>query len=133
MAQNKKYRLEREFGLIVGGILAALGGWWIFRGKFLHLAQCFLVLGFVGVLLGLLFPRILALPRRGWMAFGEAISFVITRIILGIVFFLVVTPIGTVKRLFGWDPLRRRSGADASYWNPYPEKQRNPRHYEKMF
>jgi len=133
MAQSRKYRLEREFGLVVGAILAALGGWWIFRGKFVPLAQCFLALGVAGALLGLVFPRALVLPRRGWMAFGEAISFVVTRIILGIVFFLVVTPIGVVKRWSGWDPLRRRSGPDASYWNPYPEKQRNPRHYEKMF
>ena len=64
---------------------------------------------------------------------GEGLSFVTTRIILGIVFFLIVTPIGVVKRLSGWDPLERRSGRRSSYWKPYSERQRDPRHYEKMF
>jgi len=133
MAQKKSYRLEREFGLVVGGIFTLLGCWWIYRVKFLPVAQILLVAGIAGALLGVLFPRVLVLPRRGWMTFGEAISFVITRVILGIVFFLVVTPIGVVKRLSGWDPLRRRSGSDPSYWKPYPDKQRDVRHYEKMY
>jgi hypothetical protein len=67
------------------------------------------------------------------MLLAEGLSFVMTRIILGIVFFLIITPIGVVKRLSGWDPLDRRSGSRASYWRPYSERQRDTRHYEKMF
>ena len=67
------------------------------------------------------------------MALAEGLSFVMTRVVLGIVFFLVVTPIGAIKRLTGWDPLRRRSRPAPSYWGAYPERQRDPRHYEKMF
>ena len=58
------------------------------------------------VLLGLVFPRALVLPNKAWMALAEALSFVSTRIILAFVFFGIVTPIGFVKRLFGWDPLQ---------------------------
>jgi len=64
---------------------------------------------------------------------AEALSFVTTRIVLAFVFFFVVTPIGFTKRLFGWDPLHRRADPSDSYWQPYSERQRNPRHYEKMF
>jgi hypothetical protein len=85
------------------------------------------------VLLGLVFPNALVLPNRAWMVFAEALSFVMTRIILAFVFFAIVTPIGVVKRLFGWDPLQRRAAASDSYWKPYSERQRDPRHYEKMF
>jgi hypothetical protein len=67
------------------------------------------------------------------MLLAEGMSFLITRLILGMVFFLVVTPIGVVKRLSGWDPLSRRGRRSASYWRPYSERQRNPRHYEKMY
>jgi hypothetical protein len=67
------------------------------------------------------------------MLLAEGLSFVTTRVILALVFFLVVTPIGVVKRLMGWDPLSRRAERRASYWQPYSERQRNPRHYEKMF
>ncbi len=42
------------------------------------------------------------------MVLSEALAYVSTRIILGFVFFAIVTPIGVVKRMFGWDPLHRR-------------------------
>jgi len=67
------------------------------------------------------------------MLLAEGLSFITTRIILGIVFFLIITPIGVVKRLSGWDPLERRSAPKPSYWKPYSDRQRDPRHYEKMF
>jgi hypothetical protein len=56
-----------------------------------------------------------------------------TRVILAIVFFLVLTPIGLIKRAMGWDPLHRRAVPGESYWRPYSERQHDPRHYEKMY
>jgi len=110
-----------------------LSGWWIYREKFHAVSQVTLPLGAVLVLLGLVFPRALVLPNKAWMALAEVLSYVSTRIILAVVFFGIVTPIGFVKRLFGWDPLSRRAPASESYWRPYSDRQRNPRHYEKMF
>ncbi len=130
---RKTFRTEREFGLVVGGIFVLLGGWWFYRGKFITAASLTLPLGTLLILLGLLWPRGLVLPNRAWMLLAEGLSFIATRIILGVVFFLVITPIGVVKRLTGWDPLNRRSGRSGSYWRPYSERQRDPRHFEKMF
>lgn len=126
-------RAEREFGLVVGGVFVLLGGWWLYRGKFTTAADVMLPLGVLLILFGLIWPRALALPNRAWMLLAEGLSYVTTRIILGLVFFLVITPIGLVKRLSGWDPLGRRSARSSSYWKPYSERQRDPRHYEKMF
>lgn len=130
---QKRFRIERNFGLIVGGVFTLLSGWWLYRGKFTGVAQITLPVGIVLMLLGVVLPRALVYPNRAWMMLAEALSFVTTRIILGAVFFLMVTPIGFVKRLLGWDPLRRRAGSSESYWRPYSERQRDPRHYEKMF
>jgi hypothetical protein len=132
-SKRKSFRAEREFGLIVGGIFLLLSGWWIFRGKFHSVSQVTLPLGAVLVLLGLVFPRALVYPNKAWMALAEVLSFVSTRIILAFVYFVIVTPIGFVKRLFGWDPLNRRAPKSESYWRPYSDRQKNPRHYEKMF
>lgn len=129
----RSFRREREFGLIVGGVLGLLSAWWLYRGKFLSVAHITLPLGALLIVLGLLVPRVLVWPNRGWMLLAEGLSFVTTRIILGIVFFLVITPIGVVKRLSGWDPLERRSGSSTSYWKPYSDRQLDPRHYEKMY
>lgn len=130
---KSSFRTEKEFGLIVGSVFVLLGGWWLYRGKFITAAYVTLPLGTLLIVLGLLWPRALVLPNRAWMLLAEGLSFVTTRIILGLVFFLVITPIGVVKRLSGWDPLSRRGGRSASYWKPYAKRQRDPRHYEKMF
>lgn len=131
--KKRSFRVERDFGLIVGAVFTLLSVWWLYRGKFTNVAQVTLTLGVVLVVLGLIFPRSLVYPNRAWMLLAEALSFISTRIILGLVFFLIVTPIGVVKRLWGWDPLYRRAGSSPSYWKPYSDRQQNPRHYEKMF
>jgi hypothetical protein len=130
---SKSFRAEREFGLIVGGMFVLLSSWWIYRGKFPHVYTVTLPLGLLLVLLGSVFPRALVWPNRVWMALAEVLSFISTRLILAVVYFLVLTPIGVIKRLSGWDPLHRRAAASESYWRPYSERQRDPRHYEKMF
>jgi Saxitoxin biosynthesis operon protein SxtJ len=129
--KGRSFRAEREFGLIVGGIFVLLGLWWLYRGKFATAAYVLSAAGSALVLCGLVLPRLLTIPRRLWMKLAEALSYVSSRIILAIVFFLVLTPIGLVKRAMGWDPLQRRSGPRHTFWSKYPE--RSPRHYEKMY
>ncbi|HET6979246.1 MAG TPA: SxtJ family membrane protein [Pyrinomonadaceae bacterium] len=127
----RSFRAEKEFGLIVGGVFVLLGCWWLYRGKFVTAAYILSAAGSLLVLCGLVLPRVLTVPRRLWMKLAEAMSYVSSRIILAIIFFLVMTPIGLVKRATGWDPLQRRSATGDTFWQPYPE--RNPRHYEKMY
>ena len=130
---SRRLRAEREFGLLVGAIFALFGGWWLYRGKFHVTAEVFLAGGALLVLLGALAPRALVWPHRLWMGFAEKLGAVMTVVILAIVYYLVVTPIGVGKRLFGWDPLARRAPAGASYWQPYSPRHHDPKHFEKMF
>ena len=127
----RTFRAEREFGLLVGAVFTLLGLWWFYRGKFATAAYVFTIAGTVLVLLGTAFPRSLVIPRKLWMKLAEALAYVSSRNILAIIFFLVVTPIGLIKRATGWDPLQRRSDSRESFWNPYPARDR--RHYEKMY
>ncbi|HEU5131565.1 MAG TPA: SxtJ family membrane protein [Pyrinomonadaceae bacterium] len=127
------FRAEREFGVLVGGVLLALRLWWWYRGKFEIAGFVLTLIGSALVVFGAFAPRLLVTPRKLWMKLAEAMAYVSSRIILAIVFFLVLTPIGLVKRAMGWDPLQRRAGSRDSFWQPYPERQRNTRHYEKMY
>lgn len=127
----RTFRAEREFGLLVGAVFGLLGLWWLYRGKFVSAATVLAITGAALVLFGLMLPRVLVIPRRLWMKLAEALAFVSSRVILALIFFLVLTPIGLVKRAMGWDPLQRRAGARESFWHPYPSRTRN--HYEKMF
>jgi Saxitoxin biosynthesis operon protein SxtJ len=131
--RKKSWRAEREFGLIVGGMFVLLSSWWIYRRKFHSVTPITLPIGSVLVLLGLVIPRVLYYPNKAWMALAEVLSYISTRIILAFVYFVVITPIGVIKRLSGWDPLERRASRRESYWHDYSERQRDPRHYEKMY
>lgn len=131
----RSYRAQRSFGLWVGAILAALGAWWTYREKFASVRPWFLAAGTLLFVLGALWPRSLVLPHRGWMGLAEQLSKVVTALILAIVYFLVVTPIGLFKRARGWDPLERRGAPapGATFWRPYPESHHDPKHFDRMF
>src|SRR6266545_3221138 len=92
--KQRSLRVEREFGWIVGGVFTLLGAWWLFRAKFANLVPITLLLGLLLIFLGSIYPRALIYPNKAWMQLAELLGFVSTRIILGIVFFLIVTPIG---------------------------------------
>jgi hypothetical protein len=104
----------RKFAFPVGAAFLAFGGiaWW--RG---HTAAA-PVLGGVGVLLllaGALVPGRLGPVYRAWMALAHAISRVTTPIFMGIVYFIVIFPLGAAMRLLGRNPIRHRP-AGGSYW-----------------
>ncbi|HEX8458772.1 MAG TPA: SxtJ family membrane protein [Pyrinomonadaceae bacterium] len=131
--RESSYRTEREFGLLVGGVLIALGGWWMYRGRYPVLSVVLASTGALLVLLGARYPKSLVVPNRLWMGLAEALGFLMTRVILAVVFFLIVTPVGLARRLMGGDPLGRRAGRTESYWKPYTERRLDPKHYEKMY
>ena len=132
-ATKRRFRAERDFGLAVGTVLLLLGAWWLWRGKFETVRAFFVGAGALLILLGLVAPRALRWPNRAWMALAEVLAYVMTRVVLALVYFLIVTPIGVAKRLTGWDPLGRRGKGGESYWRTYPERQQDPRHFEKMY
>ncbi len=122
---------ERKFGIVVGGAFALLGSVLALFGS----RRAGPVLVGIGALLlfaALVVPAALAPVRRGWMAVARVLGRVNTVVFLSVVYFLVLAPLGFVLRMGGRDELARR-GRRASGWVPYPERNRNPRHFEKMF
>lgn len=106
MATETTRRELRNFGLIVGGIFGALALWpAIIRGGNVRLWM--LGLAVVLILPALVAPRMLAPAQRAWMALGGALGWVNTRLVLGLIFFGLVTPMALVFRLTGRDPMRR--------------------------
>jgi Saxitoxin biosynthesis operon protein SxtJ len=95
----------RKFGLTVGGVFLVLGTISWYRGHTIA-PRIMWALGVLLVVPGLLAPAVLRPVQKGWMGMATVLGEVNSRIILGVLFFLVVTPIGFVMRLFG-DPLRR--------------------------
>lgn len=102
----------RNFGLMVGGVFFLLGIWPVLRyGEGVRLWA--IVPASVLVPLGLVAPALLAPLFRGWMKVGHVMGWINTRIILGILYFGLITPMGVIMRLFGWDSMRRALSPDA--------------------
>ncbi len=87
----------RKFGFTVGFAFLALGGFAMWRGK-QRTSMVLLSLGGVLVVAALLVPTLLGPVERAWMGLAHAISKVTTPIFMGIVYFVVMTPIGFLRR-----------------------------------
>ena len=112
-------------GFIVIGTVPALIGWGSIRTWAYWVA---LVFG----ALGLLLPMVLRLPFRVWMAIGGVLGWVNTRILLTLIFFAIFTPVGSVMRIFGYDPLGRKADA-ASDSYLHERSQRDGSHMDHQY
>ena len=122
----------RKFGLLVGGVFATFGVVVLLRHKAHY--PYFLWPGGVLFALGAIFPRALKYVYLAWMSVAFVLGFVISHVILGLFFFLVITPIGLVARLVGKDFLSLhldRKGT--SYWIPRDKRVKTAAEYEKQF
>ncbi|MCP3959954.1 MAG: hypothetical protein GY719_19080 [bacterium] len=106
---------------------------WVFGAKVRDLPLLWQI-GVVLAVVGTLLPIVVKPIYYAWMTMAVALGFVMTRVLLTIFFFLVLTPVGLVFRLIGRDALHRKLDRDApSYWieKEYPIKDRS--RYEKFF
>lgn len=98
----------RKFGLVSGAIVIALFGValpWLFDYSWPLWPW---ILAATLALWALLAPASLFIVYRVWMSFGNVAGWINTRIILGLIFYLVILPIGILLRLFGKDPMARK-------------------------
>lgn len=106
MNQDVTKKTLREFGLLLGGAALVYALWpLLFRGEPLRL-WAIGVSGVFGVV-GVVMPGILKHPYRGWMMIGHVLGWVNTRIILGVLYYMIVVPMGLVMQAMGHDPMNR--------------------------
>ena len=75
-----------------------------------------LIISIIFLVLGLLNSKILAPLNKIWFKFGILLGKIVSPLIMGIIFFLVVTPIGLIMRLLGKDVLNLKYNKNKSYW-----------------
>ncbi len=105
----------REFGLLVGGVFLALGALLAWRGR--PNAPVFFAFGGFLVLFGLARPALLRPLYRLWMTLAILMGWFMSRVLLTVLFYMAITPIGIWIRLSGKDllDLRFKDGL-SSYW-----------------
>ncbi len=128
-ATNRDYR---NFGIIVGSILGGVFGFFIPYIKRNEVNEWLLGIGALLILLGVAVPFLLKYPYILWMKIGEVLGWINTRIILGVIFYLLITPIGIIKKIFGTDSMRRKLDKDAITYRT-PSDTRQPTHMSNPF
>lgn len=122
----------RQFGFVLGGALVALSGIAWYRDS----AALPYLLGAGGLiaLVGAVAPQALRPVYFVWMAIGLTLGTIVTAIILTVVFFGAITPIGLVMKVLRKDPMRRRLDPDAStYWIQKEHGDHDKSRYFKYF
>ncbi len=122
----------REFGFLIGGVLCALACLLMWRGRGSY--RYFLIPGITLVIAGALSPRVLKPFQKAWMTLAILMNWVMTRVLLSVLFYLAITPIGLFMRLTGKDILNERlEPRKLSYWKIRPSNPHAPAEYEKQF
>ena len=109
---------NRKFGVTVGSIAAVLAVWPLVRHHH-PIRWWLLIVAVVLVVLGLARPVLLAPLNRAWFKLGMVLSSVTNPIVMGVMYFAAVVPLGAFLRWRGHDLLRlRRDRLADSYWLP---------------
>ncbi len=124
---------ERSFGLLFGVVFALLAAYgWFLKGWSSVVVLSLVAVAVAFVLLGFVAPKVLRPLNWLWFQLGLLLGKIVSPIVLGAIFFLMLTPVSLVTRLFGRDELRlKRKASQTSYWldrappGPEPESFKN--------
>ena len=128
MSQTASRRELRSFGLLVGGVFSIIGFWpLIVRGESLRIWA--LALGASLIVPGVLFPSVLRPIHKWWMRVGHVLGWINTRILLGLVFYGLITPMGLFFRLIGKDSMSQNFSESSTTYRV--NRQPRPRSHMK--
>ena len=116
MSKNKKIKISsnRSFGLVFFIVFLIVALWPLKYEENIRLWS--LALSIVFFILGILNSQLLTPLNKLWFKFGMFLGLIVSPIVMGIVYFLVVTPIGIFMRFLGKDLLKTSKVKHTSYW-----------------
>jgi len=109
-----KIGTNRSFGIVFSIVFLIIAIWPIKNGN--EITYWLLIVSVFFLLLGLLNSKILTPLNKIWFKFGMFLGSIISPIVMGIIFFIVVTPIGFIMKIFGKDLLNINYNNNNSYW-----------------
>ena len=122
----------RKFGITIGVILLIIAGFLFWKEK--ESFQILFTFGVTLCILGIAIPFILKPIYWVWMIFATILGWIMTRVILSLLFYTIFTPIGLILRFFGKQFLELRwDKSKESYWNFRTNEHLKKENYEKQF
>ena len=110
----KKKNSNRSFGILFFVVFLTISLWPLLKENDLRIWS--FIISILFLILGILNSKILNPIKRVWIRFGELLGKIISPIVLAVVFFIVVTPIGLFMKILRKDLLNIKFTKDKSYW-----------------
>ncbi len=110
----EKISSNRSFGILFCIVFAIIAVWPIFNDGSLRIWP--IPISLIFLVLGLLNSKLLNPLNFAWIKFGELLGRIVAPIVMAIIYFMIVTPIGLFMRLIGKDFLNTKFSNDNSYW-----------------
>ena len=110
----RKVNSNRGFGIVFFVVFLLISFWPSIEGQSLRIWA--LTVSLIFLVLGLLNSKLLSPFNLIWVKFGEVLGRIIAPIAMGVVYFIIITPIGLFMRLIGKDLLRTKFSKNKSYW-----------------
>jgi hypothetical protein len=115
LKQNKiKIGSNRSFGIVFFVVFLIISIWPLLDEK--ELRYWSLIVSIIFLILGILKSNILTPLNKAWFKFGILLGNIISPIIMAFIFFLIVTPISFIMKIFGKDILNLKKNNNSSYW-----------------
>ena len=110
-----KISSNRNFGLVFFIVFLIISLWPLTYGELIRIWS--VIISLVFLILGLMNSKLLTPLNQLWFKFGIILGAIVAPIVMGVVFFLVVTPIGVIMRIMGKDLLRKKyDKKKETYW-----------------
>tara|TARA_B100000700_G_scaffold313813_1_gene399407 strand:- start:571 stop:963 length:393 start_codon:yes stop_codon:yes gene_type:complete len=116
MQMNRKINLpsNRNFGIVFFIVFFVIALWPMLNQNEIRLWSLFFAIIFL--ILGLVNSNLLTPLNKAWFKFGITLGKFVSPLVMGIIFFLVITPTGILLKLFGKDILNLKKNDNKSYW-----------------
>ena len=105
---------NKSFGIAFAVVFGLIAFWPLIKGNDIRIWA--LVISIIFFVLGLINSKILTPLNKLWFKFGIILGNFIAPIVMGIIFFLVVTPTGIIMKLLGKDLIKLKKNNEKSYW-----------------
>ena len=114
MQKNEKLPTNRNFGIVFFIVFLLIAIWPLLKGEEIRIWS--LVVSSIFFILGIINSKLLTPLNKIWLKFGTLLGNVVAPIIMGIIFFFVITPTGILMKLFRKDLLNLKKSNNSTYW-----------------
>ena len=110
----RKNENNKSFGILFFIVFFLIAIWPILSDETIRIWA--LIISVIFFILGIINSKILTPFKKGWIKLGEILGRIIAPIVMGFIYFIIITPIGIFMRLIGKDLLNTKFNKNKSYW-----------------